>query len=161
MIRGRRLYFALGLFILLNVIFFLRDPLGIRGNLKAIGDHPSAPLLYALPDAWATGRFEALTTYDAERMNELRDGVGRDLLYVSAERPSLGPAVVSVNPIDSYTWGAASASKEGDCYLILLLHEPQDPRKIDTRFAFVKDQGSGCLGAQATRESVQQREWLD
>jgi len=159
-VRHRRLWIALAGLLVINLVFFLRDPLGIRGNVNAVGSSATAGLLYSVPDPWARGTFEPLVRFDAEKLNELRGGVGLRLLYVPADSASVGPAVVSVNPIDDFTWGAAALSKEGRCYLILILHKPADPKKLDARFAV--GGGSGpCVGADAKPGSVQLSAWPD
>ena len=89
--RRRRLWIALAGFVIINIVFFARDPLGIRGNVNALGTSATAGLLYSVPDAFENGSFEPLSRFDADTMNERRSGVGLRLLYVEPDRPSVGP----------------------------------------------------------------------
>ncbi len=78
---------------------------------------------------------------------------GLPVSYVPADVPSDGPLVVSVNPIDDFTWGAAALSaRTGRCYLVVLVRD-QDPRYGHVRYGVLAD-GRPCKGSEATRAST-------
>jgi len=65
-----------------------------------------ASLWVASPQVWTpAGDYIGLTKFTAEELNRTRHGSRyRDLTYVPAHVPSTGQLLVSVNPIDDYTW---------------------------------------------------------
>ena len=74
--------------------------------------------------------------------------------YVPADVASDGPLVVSVNPIDAFTWGAAALSdRTGRCYLFVNVREPENPKYRHSRFGVLTD-GRPCKGSEATRAST-------
>ena len=79
---------------------------------------------------------------------------GGRLPYVPADVPSTRPDMVSVNPIDQYTWGAAAYSvRTNRCYLILTAHNPSNPRYGNTFYGRLA-QGAPCVGLAVTRQTV-------
>ncbi len=71
-----------------------------------------------------------------------------------ADVPSTGPLVVSVNPIDDYTWGAAALSaRTHRCYLVLYITDPTNLRHQTMHYGQLPE-GAPCLGAAATPETV-------
>ena len=67
------------------------------------------------------------------------------LTYVQSTDPSTGPSVVSVDPVSSTVWVAASLSKTGTCYAI------KDDALSGTTFAKV---GGPCTGSDAATTGV-------
>ena len=64
----------------------------------------------------------------------LGSGWGR-ITYVSANVPSTRPDLVSVNPIDDYTWGAAARSvRDGRCHVIVIVSDRTNPKYGNTRY---------------------------
>jgi hypothetical protein len=62
--------------------------------------------------------------------------------------------MVSVNPIDQYTWGAAAYSvRMNRCYLILTALDPSNPKHGNTFYGRLA-QGAHCVGLAATRQTV-------
>ncbi len=92
--------------------------------------------------------------FDADELNRRKTGWKYlQIQYVPATVPSTGPLVVSVNPIDDDTWGAAALSLRGHCNLQLLLHDP--PGTNYGYFLYGRlPQGSPCVGAAATRKTA-------
>ena len=104
--------------------------------------------------------------YTADEMNRLlqdpdgrahllwRSEEGPPITYVPADVASDGPLVVSVNPIDDFTWGAAAMSDRTQrCYLRVLVREPGNPRYGHTRFGRLAE-GLPCRGSEAARAST-------
>ena len=98
-----------------------------------------------------------LNRFTAAELNRTRRGSQyTHITYIPANEPSTGPQVISVNPIDEHTWGAAALSLRGYCDLILTTANPDDrgtPRPYRTYYG-VLPQGEPCLGTAATRETV-------
>jgi hypothetical protein len=104
--------------------------------------------------------------YTADEMNRLlqdpdgrahllwRSEEGPSVTYVPADVASDGPLVVSVNPIDDFTWGAAALSgRTGRCYLSVLVRDLENPRYGHIRDGILVD-GLPCKGSEATRTST-------
>jgi hypothetical protein len=104
--------------------------------------------------------------YTADEMNRLlqdpdgrahllwRSEKGPSITYVPADVASDGPLVVSVNPIDDFTWGAAALSdRTRRCYLQVHVREPENPRYGHTRFGRLAE-GRPCTGSEATRANT-------
>jgi hypothetical protein len=115
----------------------------------------------ALPPPWtSTYEFIGLTHFTADELNRINRGskYPRQLTYVTADVPSTSPNVVSVNPIDDYTWGAAVLSLRGDCLLILKTHKAENPKHGNAFYGWYP-RGAPCLGSAATQETVRQTVW--
>lgn len=171
--KARRLlpWVLLAAFLLAGLVFFKRanesaerefgkDPFGLRSSDEAVGHLATHSVSYALPAPFdSSGRFIGYLRFTAQHLNENRRGVGRRLTFVDADLPSTGPSVVSVHPIDQYTWGAAAKSKEdGGCYLILGVHNRRNPEFFDTRYARLPA-GRACTGQAATPARVKASDW--
>jgi hypothetical protein len=110
--------------------------------------------------------------YTAEEMNRLlqdpdglahlhglahlrwRSEQGPPITYVPADVASDGPLVVSVNPIDDFTWGATALSgRTGRCHLKVLVRDPEHPRYGHIRDGLLAD-SLPCKGSEATRAST-------
>jgi hypothetical protein len=76
------------------------------------------------------------------------------ITYVPADVASDGPLVVSVNPIDDYTWGAAALSERTQrCYLEVHVREMENPKYGHTRWGRLAE-GLPCKGSEATRANT-------
>lgn len=139
-------------------VVFLLDPLGFRESLEDVGRDPRDSLLFSVPDPWAgSGGPKSLLGFDADRMNSLGDGVRAGLTYVSADQPSTGPGVVSVHPIDAFTWAAAARSRQGVCFVIALTLQGTSGGIAYGRLADHEE----CLGRSATPATASKRDWPD
>jgi hypothetical protein len=122
-------------------------------NATGPGHFPSS-LLWAVPTPAPSATYDNLAGKDAEYLNSTDHGAqdGKHLTYVPPSAVSTGATVISVNPIDPYTW-AAVALNYGACYGILMAENPSHPAYGDTYYAkFPK--GTPCKGSVATRRSV-------
>jgi hypothetical protein len=113
-------------------------------------------LLWSIPDPRnAQDPSGALTQFTAARLQQLQQGAEwGPIEYVAGDVPSTRPDVVSVNPIDAYTWGAAAYSvRAGRCYVILVALDLANPNYGNTYYGRLAP-GVPCLGTAATRQSV-------
>ena len=137
------------------------DPLGLRLNGPPGAE---SSLENAAPDPWsASGRFVGYSRFTAPELNRIHQGKElRAIRYVSAQTPSTGPAVVSVNPISKFAWAAAALSDQsGRCYVILTTSDPRNPQYGDDRYGWLP-RGAACVGASATRKSARRADfWPD
>jgi hypothetical protein len=154
----RGILVALSLLAIVAVIDFLNDPLGLKGDLSAVGKDARASLSYAVPSPSDDhGRFIPLRNFDAARMHTESDLSSRGLRFVGSDQPSTGPNVLSVNPIDDLTWGAAAKSTDGTCYLIGLILSPPDGQYGS--IVYGASSARPCRGLLATRETLTQSDW--
>lgn len=118
---------------------------------------PSAEsaLLWAAPDPWSGGQYMGLRHFSAAELNRLHAGrQWGPIRFVPANVASTRPDIVSVNPIDDSTWGAAAYSvRDHRCYLMVLVAEPGQTGAASVLFAQLPD-GSPCLGSAATPSRV-------
>ncbi len=93
--------------------------------------------------------------WTAEELNRVHQGhEWGPITYVPAAVPSTRPDMVSVNPIDQYTWGAAAYSvRTNRCYLILTAHDLSSPQYGSTFYGRLA-QRAPCVGLAATRQTV-------
>jgi hypothetical protein len=93
--------------------------------------------------------------WTADELNRVHQGhEWGPITYVAADLPSTRPDMVSVNPIDQYTWGAAAYSvRTKRCYLILTAHDLSSPQYGNTFYGRLA-QGASCVGLAATRQTV-------
>jgi hypothetical protein len=122
--------------------------------------HPLPPdawnsLEYAVPTAYdSSGNFIGFDRFTADELNRIHQGSRlRSLHFVNADTPSTGPAIVSVNSIDRFTWAAVALSTGGRCYSILVSYG----RLLD-RYG-VLPAGSPCVGSAATPATVTATAW--
>lgn len=138
--------------IVLTVIEELSDPLGLSG--AGSGHFPNA-LSWASPDPWRGKTFvgyERSTAETLDRANQGRD-INKNLRFVDARTPSTGNLVVSVHPIDHFTWGAAALASNGRCNGVLVAHDPKNPQFGNTHYARFPP-GTRCIGLSATAATV-------
>jgi hypothetical protein len=131
-----------------------------EGIFRAI---PSSPpdaqdtLSYAEPKAWdAKGNFIGFDRFTTDELNRIHQGRQLRLLhFVNSRTPSTGIDVVSVNPIDRFTWGAAVLSSNGRCEAVLLFYNARLAffRIPDEHFT-VLPAGTTCVGSAATPATV-------
>jgi hypothetical protein len=93
--------------------------------------------------------------FSATRLQQLKHGsVWGPIKYIAADVPSTRPDMVSVNPIDKYTWGAAAYSvRTARCYLILVAEDPNNPRYGATYYGRLPT-GATCVASAASRATV-------
>lgn len=140
---------------------------GLAALLRWSGARPGpgaqSSLEYSTPSARDPGGgFLGYTRFTADELNRTRQGSDlRAIHFVPAPVPSTGPSVVSVNPIDDFTWTAASQSDETDrCYLIALVTERTNPKFGSTRYGWLP-KGARCTADAATLDSVTGSTWPD
>ena len=80
------------------------------------------------------------------------------LRFVRANRPSTGPKVISVNPIDAYTWGAVARARSGRCYALVWVLDRREPQYGGSRYGFVP-RSSPCEASFATPATIRGDEW--
>jgi hypothetical protein len=120
-----------------------------RGPLDANGTLSGLP-----PPQIDHGEFTGLSRFTPDALSRMRIAFQPEgVRYVPADVPSTGPFVVSVNPIDDYTWGAAALSLYGDCLLKVVVVDRVNPRYGGTRYG-VLPRGMPCVGAAATPENT-------
>ena len=79
---------------------------------------------------------------------------------MTADVPSTGPDVVSVNPIDAYTWGAAALSPNGRCYVLVAVIDRTDTRFGADHYGWLA-KGAKCVGSAATPTKATADTWPD
>lgn len=112
-------------------------------------------LVASVPDLNpANSRGVTESTFDATYLNNHRTGVLTKITFVGATEPSNKSSVISVNPIDETTWGAAAmSSKNQICYLILVNFADGATGSGWTHFGSLP-RGVACTGASVTKQSV-------
>ena len=92
--------------VLFVIVFLLGG--GTHGLLFGTGKGHAdsrASLEVASPDPWRGDRFLGYSRFTAEELNRIEQGHDyRKIKYVEAEVESTDRTVVSVNPIDDFTW---------------------------------------------------------
>jgi len=79
---------------------------------------------------------------------------------VTADTPSTRLDIVSVNPIDRFTWGAVALSSSSRCDAILIVYDPAIARfHVPQNYFSVLPAGSACVGSAATPATVTGRLW--
>jgi hypothetical protein len=138
---------------------------GSRGLLFGTSDGDDGPpgaqfrLSNATPNPWGDDGFLGLSRYTAAELNRAQRQ--RQPRYVPSDVPSTEPNVVSVNPIDDFTWGVAALSDQtGRCYLILIVHNRRNPEFGTTKYDWLP-RSEPCVGSGATRETVEEDTWPD
>lgn len=110
-------------------------------------------LVYAIPTPEdAAGNSIGFDHFTADELNRIHQGSRlRPLRFVNANTPSTRADIVSVNPIDYFTWGAVALSTSRRCYAIVVVHG---------RFYYgVLPAGSECVGSSATPATVTATTW--
>ena len=107
--------------------------------------------LSLLPPPRPAGGYLALTAQALGVRQPTRRDLGVRVRYVTADRVSSGPFVISVHPINTSTWTAVARGANGRCYGIL-----------ESRFniyyaAFAM--GVPCEGRRATPRTVRSKEF--
>ncbi len=118
--------------------------------------YAEAALLWSLPDP-RTGTDPSLgeLQFTADKLNRMHQGAEwGPIAFVPPSTPSSRPDMVSVNPIDQLTWGAAAYSvRTNRCYLILVAHDVTNPENGHTLYGRLAP-GQACVGLAATRQTV-------
>jgi hypothetical protein len=127
----------------------------VVGLQQTSGHFPNA-LTWGSPDPWARdGTFrgyEWATASELARTDQGK-GFGHKIRFVAADRPSTGNLVVSVHPIDHFTWAATALASNGRCYAVLVAHNRTHPKYGTTHEARFP-RGTPCKAELATRASV-------
>lgn len=151
--------------LVVGVIFlplsFLASELGFgRGSGESlIGKSATATLDHLPPEPREGDVYTGLSRFTAEYLNMHAAARFKSITFVPADQPSTGPDVVSVNPIDDYTWGAAAlSSRTGICYLLFSTIDPSNTRLGSTKHGALP-RGSKCVGEAATKETVRDQNW--
>jgi hypothetical protein len=96
-----------------------------------------------------------MTRFTAQYMNRVNWGYyqGQRLIYLDEDRDSHNYQQISVNPINTLIWAAATRGAGDECYGILAVHDRSDPNYGYTRFAnFGKTKH--CRGSMAVPTTV-------
>ena len=131
------------------------DPLG----LKAVDDSDFPNVLtWVVPSGREGEEYVGLDSKDAATLSAAGDfrkwpEFGERVRLVPGDQPSTGNLVVSVNPIDRFTWAAVALSSSGRCYATLVRDDPANPSNGSTFFARFPP-GTLCKGSMATVETV-------
>jgi hypothetical protein len=131
------------------------DLIGLSGADDS--DFPNV-LTWVVPSGREGDEFVGLDGQDAATLTAIGafrkwPDFGDQVRLVSADQPSTGNLVVSVNPIDRFTWAAAARSSSGRCYATLVRVDPANPSNGTTYFARFPP-GTPCSGSHATVETV-------
>ncbi len=122
---------------------------------------PGAPyaevvLIWALPDPQSSRDPQlGFTQFTAAELTAMHQGAQwGTITYVPADVPSSRPDMVSVNPIDTHTWGAAAySSRARACYLVLSVLDGLNSAKGHDYYGRLP-RGKPCVGSAATSETV-------
>jgi len=136
---------------------------GIGGTVTVVGElyfhgplYAESALQWAVPDPRDQRDPSAgLTEFTAPRLQSLKHGAEWGPIdYVEADTRSTRPEMVSVNPIDRFTWGAAAYSvRASRCYVILVANDPANPEYGSTYYGRLP-RGALCVGAAVSRTSA-------
>lgn len=148
-------------FVLSGVWEFACNPIGVGGNcMPWVPQEPFAEntLLGAGPNGFDL----PMDRYTADYLNQTHPGeewtIGK-VRYVDADTASAGPTVVSVNPVDRYTWGAATYdTRRRRCYLIRWGSDRRNPEYGGARFD-VLTPGERCVGSAITATRPMAGDW--
>jgi hypothetical protein len=138
------------------------DPLGLGDSGR--GRFPNA-LQWSTPDPGSGEQFrgyEWATAAELMRTGRQNDWpkYGRRVRIVDSETESTGNLVVSVHPIDHFSWAAVARSSNGGCYAILVSHDRVNLQFGETYYARLPA-AAKCAGSQATPETVRSQEVPD
>jgi hypothetical protein len=157
---------ATGLIFVASVAWAITcNPIGLGGDCMPWVPHePLATLSLSAGspesdsnDPHGLGRFNA---HELNRVH-FEEGSAPRIRFVDADVASTGPTVVSVNPLDRFSWGGASYSTQTKrCYLILLTQDRTNPEFGGTTYG-VLPRGRRCVGSAATPQSVAADDWPD
>lgn len=120
--------------------------------------YATSVLLDSVPDPWAGPKHDQYggwAHFTASELNRIHWGAkfGR-VTYVPANVPSTDPEIVSVNPIDNETWGAAAYSVRAQrCYVTLAVIDKSNYQYGQT-FSGRLAPGAPCTGEAATPETA-------
>lgn len=138
----------------------LADPIGLGPGIATGPPGAQDSLLFAVPTGRdPSGAFIGLDQFTDGTLNRIHQGADlRPLRFVSADTPSTGADVVSVNPIGRFTWSAVALSSDGTCYAILSVHDSTNPSYGSTYFGRLP-KGSPCVASAATPSTVTGAQW--
>jgi hypothetical protein len=136
------------------------DPIGLGPGIATGPPDAADTLLFAVPTGRdESGDFIGLDKFPAEELNRIQQGaLLRPLRFVDADTPSTAVDVVSVNPIDRFTWSAVALSSRGDCLAILSAHDKTNPNYGNTYYGRLP-KSSLCVASAATPATVTGAAW--
>src|SRR5260370_40166145 len=142
------------------------DPIGLGGDcIPWVRSPPTATesLLAGSPkDSDRTGRFIGYSGFNAVELNIVHPERGNQrtlIRYVEADQPSTGPLVVSVDPIDKFTWAAASLSRlTNRCFLIRWQLDRNNPQYGGATFGALPA-GANCRASAITVANTSGDHW--
>ncbi len=118
--------------------------------------YAEAALIWSLPETTdKSGHYIGMLRFTADDLNRTHPAARwGPIAYVPADVPSTRPNLVSVNPIDDYTWSAAAYSvRTIRCYLILSVVDRANTRFGNTLYGDLPP-GAPCVGSAATPATV-------
>lgn len=138
-----------------GVLTVVSDPLGL--NTTDDGAFPNV-LTWVVPTVRKGEVYVGFEGKDAAALTSAGEyrkwpEFGERVRLVAADQPSTGNLVVSVQPIDRYTWAAVALSSSGRCYATLVRDDPTNPSNGSTYFARFPA-GTPCKATFATVDSV-------
>ncbi len=111
------------------------------------------PGLEALPGIQSKPNSLQFTPFELNRSQPQLFFYHQRIKFVGAEVASDGPDVISVNPIDRFTWAAVALGVDGHCYATLTALDPQAPGNGQQYYARFRLH-SVCKGAVASVDNV-------
>jgi hypothetical protein len=115
-------------------------------------------LEWASPDPWSKSTFtgyERATAAFLDRTDQGRE-FSEGLRFVDAATPSTSNLVVSVHPIDDFTWSATALASNGRCHALLIAHDRTNLEYRSTHYAKLP-KGTACSVRLATPETVRRK----
>lgn len=94
-----------------------------------------------------------LTASELNRTQPQRPDYPLTVKYVDADVVSNSESMISVHPIDPYTWAAVALGSDGRCYGLLSALDPDHPTYGSTFYARFPPR-TPCRGSEATMQSV-------
>ena len=118
-------------------------------------------LLWSMPQPTTPeGTKVPLSYWTADELNRVHQGSSfGKITFVDGTVPSTRPEVVSVNPIDDYTWGAAAYSWQTErCYVVLDAWDAPRGRYGHTNYGVLPD-GTACAASVVDWSKVTADHW--
>jgi hypothetical protein len=129
---------------------------GIQAANRANCCFPLA-LLALPPGSDPEPNYLTLNAAELNRTQPQRPEYPLKVRYVGSDVPSDSPSVISVNPIDPFTWAAVAVGTDGRCYGLLVALDPAHPVYGNTYYVRFPAR-TPCRGAKATTQTVTLRQ---
>jgi hypothetical protein len=128
--------------------------LGATGVQSANRANCCFPLaMMELPPALNHPDYLTVTAAQLNQTQPQRPDYPLQVRYVGADDRSNGSTIISVNPIDQFTWAAVAVGSDGRCYATLSVLDPNHPSYGNTYYARFPT-GTPCRGSEATQQTV-------